>query len=72
MPPRDPTPEQIAERAAEIRAGWSATDRLHRQGLMLKQDPERPAGIEIKMVRVMDLELRNRIYGRARRVPVSP
>jgi hypothetical protein len=72
MPHRDPTLAEIAERAAEIRAGWSATDRLYRQGLMLKQDPERPTGIETKMVRLMDVELRNRIYGRARRVPVSP
>ncbi len=29
-PKKDPTPQQIAERAAEIRAGWSEAERERR------------------------------------------
>ena len=30
VPPGAPTPEEIAERAAEIRAGWSPAERMKR------------------------------------------
>lgn len=68
----DPTPEQIAERAAEIRAGWTASVAAQRWGAILAIDNSRLSGIELRMVRVIDLENRSRKYGRGSRPKFQP
>lgn len=39
---KDPTPEQIAERSAEIQAAWKAKERMKRDGSNRQQSYEVP------------------------------
>lgn len=60
----DPTPEQIAERAAEIRAGWTEEQwRLRSRLPTVDEMRARLAGCEVRMIAVEQVIPRRRRKG---------